>query len=118
MDPDIVVLSGVLAPTSELGALNDFNANNVNDFVFLQRMYNAGAKDCFDILSVQGYGLWSGPTDHRLRPIVINYGRNQFIRDLMVKNGDAHKAIWISEMNWNAVPANSGIPPNFGRVTD
>ena len=28
-----------------------------------------------------------------------------FIRDIMVKNGDAHKPIWISEMNWSAVPA-------------
>ena len=29
---------------------------------------------------------------------------SQFIRDLMVANGDAHKPIWISEMGWNAVP--------------
>ncbi len=118
VDPNIVVLSGVLAPTSELGALNDVGGNNLNDFIFLQRMYNAGAQPCFDILSVQGYGLWSGPTDHRQRPININYARNQLIRDLMVKNGDAHKAIWISEMNWNAVPAGSGLAPNYGQVTE
>ena len=68
-------------------------------------------------MSVQGYGLWSGPTDHRMRPIVINYARNQFIRDIMVQNGDAHKAIWISEMNWNTVPAGSLLPPTYGRVT-
>jgi hypothetical protein len=118
VDPSLVVLSGVLAPTSELGADNGTGGNNLNDFIFLQRMYAAGAKDCFDVLTVQGYGLWSGPTDHRMRPIIINYGRNQFIRDLMVANGDAHKAIWISEMNWNAVPQDSGIPPNFGQVTE
>ena len=117
-DPASVVLSGVLAPTSELGALNEFGGDNVNDFVFLQRMYAAGAKDCFDVLSVQGYGLWSGPTDRRMRPIILNYGRNQFIRDIMVKNGDAHKAIWIAEMNWNAVPPDGGIPPNYGQVTE
>ena len=118
VDPDIVVLSGVLAPTSELGADNGTGGNNLNDFIFLQRMYAAGARDCFDILSVQGYGLWSGPTDHRMRPIVVNYARNQFIRDLMVANGDQHKAIWISEMNWNAVPDRSGIAPTYGRVTE
>lgn len=120
VDPEIVVLSGVLAPTSELGALDPggMGATNLNDFIFLQRMYEAGAKDCFDVLTVQGYGLWSGPTDHRMRPIVVNYGRNQLIRDLMVANGDAHKAIWIAEMNWNAVPKDSGIPPNFGQVTE
>ncbi len=118
MDPSLVVLSGVLAPTSELGADNGTGATNLNDFIFLQRMYDAGAKDCFDVLTVQGYGLWSGPTDHRMRPIILNYGRNRFIRDLMVTNGDAHKAIWIAEMNWNAVPEDSGIPPNFGQVTE
>ena len=34
----------------------------------------------------------------------------------MVKNGDAGKAIWLAEMNWNAVPA--GIRPDFGQVTE
>jgi hypothetical protein len=80
-------------------------------------MYAAGAQPCFDVLSVQGYGLWSGPTDHRRRPLIVNYGRNQFIRDSMVRHGDEHKAIWIAEMNWNAVPPGSGIAPDFGQVT-
>jgi hypothetical protein len=117
VDPTIVVVSGALAPTTELGALLDSGGNNLNDYIFLQRMYAAGATKCFDVLSVQGYGLWSGPTDHRLRPLIVNYARNQIIRDEMVKNGDAHKAIWISEMNWNAVPSDSGIAPQFGQVT-
>jgi hypothetical protein len=117
VDPGIVVVSGALAPTAELGALNDSGGNNLNDYIFLQRMYAAGAAKCFDVLSVQGYGLWSAPTDHRLRPLIVNYARNQIIRDEMVKNGDAHKAIWISEMNWNAVPSDSGIAPQFGQVT-
>ncbi len=117
VDPGIVVVSGALAPTAELGALNDSGGNNLNDYIFLQRMYAAGAGRCFDVLSVQGYGLWSGPTDHRLRPLIVNYGRNQIIRDVMVANGDAHKAIWISEMNWNAVPPDTGIAPQFGQVT-
>ncbi|MEP7356575.1 MAG: hypothetical protein ABI847_05005, partial [Anaerolineales bacterium] len=118
VDPTIVVVSGVLAPTAELGALNESGGNNLNDYVFLQRMYAAGAQPCFDVMSVQGYGLWSGPTDHRRRPLIVNYGRNQFIRDEMVRNGDAAKAIWISEMNWNTVPLYSGIAPQFGQVTE
>jgi hypothetical protein len=118
VDPNIVVVSGVLAPNAELGALNDAGGNNLNDFVYLERMYAAGAQPCFDVLSVQGYGLWSGPTDHRQRPLIINYGRNVFIRDLMVRHGDANKAIWISEMNWNTVPSELGLYPNFGQVTE
>lgn len=109
VDPEAVVLSGTLAPTSEVSG-RDFN-----DFLFLQRMYDAGARDCFDVLTVQGYGLWSGPTDDRMRPVVINIARNQFIRDIMVSNGDAEKAIWISEMNWNAAPED--VAPVYGRVT-
>ncbi len=117
VDPAIVVVSGVLAPTAELGAANEAGGNNLNDYVYLQRMYAAGAQPCFDVLSVQGYGLWSGPGDHRRRPLIVNFGRNQFIRDLMVANGDAHKAIWIAEMNWNVVPNEPSFAANFGRVT-
>jgi hypothetical protein len=119
-DPEAVVLAAALTPTTELGGFNPNGqgGTNMNDLVYLQRMYNAGAKGCFDIMSVQGYGLWSGPTDHRLNPIKINFARNLFIRDLMVRNGDEHKAIWISEMNWNAVPSGSGIAPDFGQVTE
>jgi hypothetical protein len=68
-------------------------------------------------MSVQGYGLWSGPTDRRLNPITVNYSRHVYLRDIMVRNGDEHKAIWISEMNWNAVPPDSGLPPNYGQAT-
>jgi hypothetical protein len=78
-------------------------------------MYDAGAAPYFDIVAVQGYGLWSGPTDRRLHPRVLNISHHLFVRDLMVKNGDAHKAIWISEMNWNAAP--DGVEPRYGRVT-
>ncbi len=108
-DPDAVVISGALAPTIAL------DGHNFSDLIFLQRMYAAGAGQCFDILSMQGYMLWSGPTDRRMQPIVINYGRNQFTRDMMVRNGDAHKPIWITEMNSNAAPAD--VDPRYGRVT-
>jgi hypothetical protein len=35
----------------------------------------------------------------------------------MVRHGDEHKAVWISEMNWNAVP--DAVPDRrFGQVTE
>ncbi len=118
VDPAIVVVAAPLAPTNPLGLVNAATnaAAELNDFVYLQRMYQAGAGACFDVMSVQGYGLGSGPTDQRLRPLQFNYARNLFIRDLMVKNGDSHKAIWIAEVNWNAAP--EAIPSIFGRVTE
>lgn len=110
IDPDAVILAGALTPTVEIS-----NAN-LNDLIFLQKMYYAGSGDCFDVMSAQGYGLWSGATDQRLRPTVINYPHHLLIRDVMVRNGDAEKPIWISEMAWNVVP--DGIAPAYGQVTE
>lgn len=116
-DPNVVIINGALAATIVLDPAAPPPGNALNDFLFLQRMYDAGARGCFDIVAMQGYGLWSGPTDHRLNPRVINFARPLFIRDLMVANGDAHKAIWISEMNWNAVP--DAVPDKrFGQVSE
>src|SRR5690606_34940718 len=106
IDPEIVIISGALAPTIEMGP------RNLNDFIFLERMYAADAGKCFDVLSMQGYGLNSGPTDRRMRPVTVNVGRNQYIRELMVKHGDAGKPIWLSEVAWNAVPTVEEHPEN------
>src|SRR5690606_10135868 len=81
VDPDIVVIDGALAPTVAL------SERDLNDFIYLQRMYDAGAGACFDIHSMQGYGLNSGPTDRRMRPTDVNYARNLYVRDIMVANG-------------------------------
>jgi len=110
VDPDVVIICGALASTIEL------DYRNLTEFVFLQQMYDAGASPYFDILAMQGYGLWSGPTDRRMQPRVINFSRPMFVRDIMVKNGDAHKPIWISEMNWCAVP-DEVSDKRFGQVT-
>jgi hypothetical protein len=79
-------------------------------------MYDAGAGDYFDVLAMQGYGLWSGPTDRRMRPRVLNFSRPMYLREIMVENGDEQKPIWITEMNWNAPPADLPDRP-FGDVT-
>ncbi len=113
-DPEAVVISGALAQTQQLGT------RDMSDLVFLQRMYDAGAGECFDILAVNAYLLWSGPTDHRLRPFTyVNYARPLYLRDMMVANGDSAKPIWISEMNANAVPNDPSIRDlgRYGQVT-
>jgi polysaccharide biosynthesis protein PslG len=117
VDPSIQVISATLAQTVAL------SERDLSDFVFLQRMYNAGAGACFDILGAQGYGLFSGPTDRRMRVTTINYSHVVWLRDLMVANGDAAKQIWIGEMAWNPVPDEESVPDiqgrlNYGQVTD
>ncbi len=116
-DPNVVIINGAMASTIVLDPAAEPPGNALNDLLFMQRMYDAGAADCFDIVAMQGYGLWSGPTDRRMNPRVLNFSRPLFMRDLMVANGDAHKPIWISEMNWNAVP--DDVPDKrFGQVTE
>lgn len=123
-DPQAIVVMGALAATIELDRERRFAADGqlispggLSDVLFLQQMYNAGAAPYFDVLAMQGYGLWSGPTDRRMQPRVINFSRPLYVRDVMVRNGDAHKAIWLSELGWNAVPPESGIPPVYGQVS-
>jgi hypothetical protein len=123
-DPDAIVVMGALAATIELDRVRRYDANGqptspggLSDVLFLQQMYDAGAASYFDVLAMQGYGLWSGPTDRRMQPRVINFSRPLYVRDVMVRNGDAHKPIWLSELGWNAVPPESGIPPVYGQVT-
>ncbi len=118
VDDEIIVISGALAQTVAL------TERDLNDFIFLQRMYDAGASACFDVLAVQAYGFYSGPTDRRMRPTTNIFARNLYTRDIMVANGDAHKPIWITEAAWNPVDAPE-VPPssevaqyaNFGIVT-
>ena len=111
-DPHVVILSAGLAPTTEM------SERNLMDLVFLQRMYDAGAQDYFDVLSVQGYGLWNGPTDRRVHPDRVNFSRVMLIRELMVQNGDANKPIWASEVGWNALPREFDGFPYYGRVSE
>ncbi len=116
VDPPNVVISAALSPTVAL------EPNNLNEYVFLQRMYQAGAQRCFDVMATQGYGFFSGPTDQRMRPTTLTFARNLYLRDLMVANGDAAKPIWISEAAWNPVddPTVPQDIPNleaFGTVT-
>ena len=118
-DPAAIVVSGAMAQTVSFTP-GPGPGTGMSDLVFLQRMYDAGAADCFDVLAVNDYMLWSGPTDRRLPPsYVINYNRPLFLRDVMVANGDAHKPIWISEMNANAVPNDPSIQGvgAYGQVT-
>lgn len=110
-DPECMILSAGLAQTLEKGP------RNLDDTIYLQQMYDAGAKDYFDILGVMAYGLWTGPDDRRVSADRTNFARPQLIREIMVRNGDAGKAIWVTEVGWNALPLDFPDFPMFGRVT-
>lgn len=101
VDPSVVILSAALAPTVQ----NDHTA--MPDTVFLQKMYDAGARPYFDVMSTNAYGLRDGPDDWRLNQTNdVNFSRPILLRQIMVRNGDASKPIWASEIGWNSLPAN------------
>jgi hypothetical protein len=112
VDPEARVLAASLSPTVEE------SEQALNELIYLQRMYDAGAASYFDIMSVQAYGLRSGPDDRRLELADVNFSRPTLLRELMVKNGDAAKAVWASEVGWNSQPESVSAEPTFGRVSD
>ena len=99
VDPEVQILGGALAPTlapagSEWG---------MDDLVYLQRMYDAGAKPYFDILAVHSYGWGLGPDDPP-SPDAVNFERVELTRQVMERNGDSAKHMIITEGGWNDHP--------------
>jgi hypothetical protein len=113
VDPSVVVLSAPMAMT-----LEDFpDRRNLNDLIYIEEMYQAGAKDYFDIMSANAYGL-EYPPDAPADPKVLNFQRVTLVRKIMEKYGDGGKAIWFDEYGWNAAPPS--MPPEkliWRRVT-
>lgn len=96
-DPNATVLPGGLAPTLET------TKDNLDDLIYLQRMYDAGAAAYFDVMNIHAYGLKSPPEDPAA-PSRINFARAALVRQVMERNGDGAKPAFISEAGWNDHP--------------
>lgn len=107
---DVVIVSAALAPTTEPGG------RNMHDLRYLEALYAAGWQDDFDILAAQAFGLWTGPGDQRLSEDRTNFVRPLLLRDIMVRNDDARKPVWISEFGWDSPPG--GLDAPYGRVDE
>jgi polysaccharide biosynthesis protein PslG len=106
-NPEIVVLAGALAPTLEpVGS-----PSGLNDLIYLQQMYDAGAKDYFDALSAHAYGI-RAPIDEAPDPSRVNFRRIELLREIMQQNGDGEKYVYITEAGWNDSPRwNQAVTP-------
>ena len=102
-NPDVVVMAGALAPTLE----PEGSAAGMSDLTFLERMYEAGANRYFDALAVHAYGLISPPEEPPARD-AINFRRTELLRGIMVRYGDGHKPVYITEAGWNDHPRWTG----------
>jgi hypothetical protein len=109
-DPHARVLMAALAPT-----LTE-NDDAQNELLFLQRLYDAGARGSFDVLAVQAYGLRGGPDDPRIDRSDVTFSRPVLVREVMLRNGDAATPVWATEIGWNVNPPSLAVQ-RFGRVT-
>jgi hypothetical protein len=98
-DPTVVVIMAGLAPTLAT------DANGMHDTEFLQRVYDAGGKDAFDLLAVHAYGNNNPPDDPPSDDVHgMNFARAAVMHDVMARNGDGAKGVIITEGGWNDSP--------------
>jgi len=106
-NPDILVLGGALAPTTE----PEGSGSGMNEIRFLERMYQAGAARYFDALAVHTYGFKNPPQDDP-DPATINFRRVELLREVMLRNGDRDTSVYITESGWSDDPRwSNGVRP-------
>jgi len=112
-DPDARIILAGLAPTVETGP------QNLSDVRYLEQLYQARAAPYFDIVAGKPYGFYTGPDDRCADEAVLNFSRLLLLREVMVKHGDAGKAIWASHWGWNALPPDwTGAPSLWGQTDE
>jgi O-antigen ligase len=98
VNPDAVIVTAALAPTAENTVRNE------NDVLYLEDMYRAGAAPYFDVLSTMLYSLGQPPDDRRVDLKRLNFSRPILLREVMQRNNDDKKPVWISEYAWISLP--------------
>ena len=97
-DPDVPVVAAGLAPT------NSNDATAMDERLFLQGMYDAGAAPYFDILGAHPYSFGQSPDVPEGDSEHPAFRRLVELRQIMIDNGDAYKPAWITEMGWTIAP--------------
>ncbi len=111
-DPVATVIAAALAPTTETGP------KNISDIQYLRDMYAFSAKEFMDAVAAKPFGFNNSPEDRTVSIDSLNFSRIIALREEMVRNGDAKKALWASEWGWNSLPPNwTGKPSIWGAVS-
>ena len=97
-DPGALVASAGLAPT------NHDDTSAMDDRLYLQQIYAAGAGECFDVLGAHPYGFAYPPQDLHDAHDGLNFARLSDLRAIMVAAGDSEKPIWATELGWTTDP--------------
>lgn len=110
-DPTALVIAGNLAPTNEV------SGRALDDRLYLQRMYAAGAAHYFDILGVHAYGFAYPPDDPAGAHQGLNFNRVADLRQIMLQNGDADKPVWATEFGWTTIERTDDPAYSWQRVS-
>jgi len=119
-DPTAMIISAGLSPTGTV------SPDARPDDLYLDEMYQAGAKDYFDVLGVDAPG-YKAPPEMSPDEVASNkeYGGQRFfcfrrvedLRRIMVKNGDEKKQVAVLEMGWTT-DNRPGSPYAWHAVTE
>lgn len=107
-DPGITVVTAGLSPT---GVTNGHAADDVQ---YLQWLFDAGLQGHYDVLGAHGntqapeVDVTPGSLKDFPHPSFY-FRRIEQLRDVMVKNGDADKRVWLLEFGWTS----DKLHPNY-----
>jgi hypothetical protein len=93
-DPQALVVCAGLAPT------NHVDETAMDDRVYLEGMYEAGAGELFDVLGAHPYGFAYPPDDPHGAHEGLNFARLEDLREILVAHGDSDKPVWATEVGW------------------
>ncbi len=97
VDSSSYILTAALAATLEDGPLN------LNELTYLDQLYQARAKQWFDIVAIQPYGLWTKALDEP-NPNQLNFRRAELVRQVMLRHGDNQTPVWATAFGWLTLP--------------
>lgn len=97
-DRQALVVAAGLAPT------NSQDNEAMDDRLFLQAMYQAGAAAYFDVLGAHPYSFGQAPQAPASDSDHPAFGRLAELRAIMLNHGDRAKPVWITEMGWTIDP--------------
>ncbi|MDQ4070537.1 MAG: beta-galactosidase, partial [Actinomycetota bacterium] len=90
-DPGATVLSAGLSPATDA-----VDGSKISPATFLRRIYENGGQGSFDVVAIHPYSFPARPID----PATVNWNtfhRMPLLYDLMLRNGDGDKKLWITE---------------------
>lgn len=96
---DVMILVAGLAPTLE----PEGSPNGLNDLIYLEQLYEAGAADYFDGIAMHTYGF-TEPPEAPPADDALNFRRAELLHAIMTRFGDDDKPMFITETGWNDHP--------------